>query len=212
MKNINLLVDYKGYFGSSYLAPIYRSGMNKELLKEQFARQGWEVRYIPFSAIDFRQDYSKEFFLYTSSEDEGGHYKDYIEDILLGLSLQGAELVPEFKYFRAHHNKVFMEILRQLLGEEKTGKVTAHTFGTFEDMAASMPLTEDDAKSVIKAFSGSVSSNVFLAKNRKQLAAIARRISRSRHLSSELRDMGRAIKHKGYRKESLHRKKYIVQN
>lgn len=46
--------------------------------------------------------------LNTSSEDNGYHYKDYIEDIILGLYLQGAILLPEYKYLRANNNKVYM--------------------------------------------------------------------------------------------------------
>ena len=69
-----------------------------------------------FFEIDFRKEsYKNKWVIYQSSEDPELHYKDYIEDVLLTLKIQGAKLIPNFDYFRAHHNKVFMEFLRDVL-------------------------------------------------------------------------------------------------
>jgi hypothetical protein len=135
MKKIFILTDYKGYFGSKYTAKPYRAGMDKKLLEQYFADYGFQVKYIAFSDIDLRgMDFKDQYVLYTSSEDDGYHYKDYIEDIILGLSLKGTILIPEYKYLRANNNKVFMEILRDLLDGEDGKYIKSHHFGTIEEL------------------------------------------------------------------------------
>lgn len=211
MKKIFILTDYKGYFGSKYTAKPYRAGMDKKLLEQYFADYGFQVKYIAFSDIDLREmDFKDQYVLYTSSEDDGYHYKDYIEDIILGLSLKGTILIPEYKYLRANNNKVFMEILRDLLDGEDGKYIKTHHFGTIEELKEKTDNLQYPV--VIKSATGAMSSGVFFADNGNQLIKIAEKISRTKYLYKELRDLGRSIKHKGYKKESKHRKKFIVQN
>ena len=134
MNNIYLLTDYQGRFGSKHNDFPYRSGMDKSLLKKYFADNGFETHFINISDIDFRKnDLKNQFVLYTSSEDVGYHYKDYIEDIVYGLELQGAKVIPEYKYLRANNNKVFMEILRDSCDLNIIKSLKSHSFGTAED-------------------------------------------------------------------------------
>ena len=113
MRKIILLTDYQGRFSSKMPTVPYMSGMDKDLLKNEFIKRGCTVEYLNYPDLDFRNgDYKKAFVLYTSSEDDDLFYKSYIEDIIFGLELQGAYTIPSFKYLKAHHNKVFMEILR----------------------------------------------------------------------------------------------------
>lgn len=211
MKKIYLLTDYKGYYGSKYTAKPYRSGMDKKLLEKYFTDCGFQVKYIAFSDIDFRKiDFKDQYVLYTSSEDIGYHYKDYIEDMVLGLSLQGARIIPEYKYLRANNNKVFMEILRDLLDGKDGRYIKTHHFGTIEELKEKIDKFQYPV--VIKSATGAMSRGVFLADNGNQLIKIAEKISRTKYLFKELWDLGRSIKHKGYKKESKYRKKFIVQN
>jgi len=85
--------------------------------------------------------FSKEWVLYQTSEDRHLSYKSYIEDILLGMVIQGAKLVPSFRLFRAHHNKVFMVILRDLSPNGKIKNIRSKTFGVLEDFLNYAPAT-----------------------------------------------------------------------
>ena len=108
-----LLTDYRGQFYSSIRA--HGASMDLTRLADKFKDLGISLVQQSIAGIDFKTARFKgSYVLYQSSEDPGLHYKDFIEDILLGLHLQGAKLIPGFHLFRAHHNKVFMEILRDL--------------------------------------------------------------------------------------------------
>ncbi len=211
MKKIFILTDYKGHFGSKHNAVPYRSGMDKELLKKYFEESNFEVNFLEFSEIDFRKmNFKDKYVLYTSSEDIGYHYKDYIEDIILGLHLQGAILIPEYNYLRANSNKVFMEILRDQMNLDSIKNIKSHNFGTIEELDDR--IDEFTFPVVIKSAAGAMSSGVRLAHNKKELIKIAKRLSRTKYLYDELWDYGRSIKHKGYIRESKYRKKFIIQN
>jgi len=208
MNTIFILIDYKGIFGSKYIAVPYRSGMNKELLVKYFRKCNFDVRFLEFSAINLRSmNFKDKYVIYTSSEDIGGHYKDYIEDVLLGLELQGAKLIPEFKYFRAHNNKVFMEILRDLSTLDEIKSIQSKHFGTI--VALKKMINE---KSVLKSARGAVSMGVYLSQSKKDLIRKAKKISRSTHIKDYLWDLGRSIKRRGYIRESIYKQKFIVQN
>ena len=211
MKNIYLLTDYKNYFSSKYLSVPYRSGMNKDLLSKYFSELGYDVHFLNYSEIDFRNEvYKDKIFLYSSSEDINGYYKDYIEDILLGLNLCGAKIVPEFKYFRAHNNKVFMEILRDISNINDIKNIKSKYLGTFED--ALNVINDKNDSFVIKTSAGSTSLGVYKSNNEKEFKQIIKKVSSVKNLYYDLWDKIRAIRRKGYVKESQHRKKFIVQN
>jgi len=211
MIKIILLTDYKGHFGSKHNDSPYRSGMDKDLLRKYFADNGFETHFVNFSDIDFRKNTLKDqFVLYTSSEDAGYHYKDYIEDIVLGLELQGAKVIPEYKYIRANNNKVFMEILRDQLKFKDINLIKSYHFGALEELKKNIYKFKFPV--VIKSASGAMSQGVELARDKNELIKKVKKISRSKYIFEELWDLGRSYKHKGYIKESKYRKKFIVQN
>lgn len=211
MKKIYLLTDYKGYFESKHNAIQYRSGMYKGLLEKYFKENDFEVNFLRFSDINFRtMNFDNQYVLYTSQEDAGYHYKDYIEDIILGLQLQGAKLIPDYKYLRANNNKVFMEILRDQMNLDFIKDIKSHHFGTIEELQNK--IDEFEFPVVIKSAGGAMSSGVYLAENKKDLVKQSNKISRTKYLYNELWDFGRSIKHKGYKRESKYRKKFIIQN
>ena len=112
-REILLITDYRNQFYESVRS--HGASMDLARMEKYFSNRGYNLKVMQFREIDFQSnDYKGYSILYQSSEDRGLLYKDYIEDILLGLDMQGAHLIPDFPKFRAHHNKVFMEILRNI--------------------------------------------------------------------------------------------------
>jgi len=210
MQKIILLTDYLERFSSKWAAMPYRSGMDKTRLIEYFSASGYDCEFLNFSELDFRgNSFSGVPVLYSTSEDTAGHYRDYIEDVLLGLACQGAFLIPRFELFRAHHNKVFMEILRDLMPINESQNIRTKHFGTLEDLFCK--ISEITFPCVVKRASGAGSSGVFKASSEKELIKCVKKISRTPYWFDEIWDFGRSLKHKGYIRESRHRNKYIVQ-
>ena len=206
---ILLLIDYRKQFYSS--TKEREGGMDLELLKKYFNRQNHELDIKYFHEIDFRKDnYAGVPVLYQSSEDPGLKYKDYIEDILAGFLYQGAILIPDFFKFRAHHNKVFMEIYRDLSNYPDIQKIKSKVFGTLEDCLNYSKKIQFPA--VLKPSEGSKSNGVKLAHNAKQLKFQACQISSSPTIANIKRYLKNLFDKKGYKKTSPNRKKFIVQN
>lgn len=211
MEKIYLLTDYKKLFGSKHNAVPYQSGMDKSLLKKHFADYNFEAVFMKFSEIDFQQmDFKNEYVLYTSSEDKSYHYKNYIEDIIYGLHLQGARLIPNYKYLRSNNNKVFMEILRDQMNTELVKNIHSKHFGCLEDLKNQ--IDEFDSLSVIKNATGAMGKGVKLSINRKDLIRKAKKLCRTKNVAYEIKDYLRKFKHKGYIPESRYQKKFIIQN
>lgn len=212
MKNIIFLCDYKGNFGYKSTANPYRSGFDKELLARLFERFGYHIEFLQFSdVVIFDEDWKDKLVCYTSSEEIGGNYKQYIEDIVYGLEIMGAHVIPSYRFLKAHNNKVFMEILRSSLLHEPTDLLTSQTFGTLEELSKAIDESKITFPCVIKKATGSQSTAVERANNPKNLMKIAKRFSRTPHCMHEIRDLLLSIRLPGYRKESAYQQKFIVQ-
>ncbi|MFW6272670.1 MAG: hypothetical protein ACOC2U_02680 [bacterium] len=211
MEKIFLLTDYKDRFGSKHFDKPYRSGMDKKMLSKYFADFGYDTHFIRFGdVINSNFDFADKPTLYTSSEDIGYHYKSYIEDIVLFLFVNNAKILPHYYFLRANNNKVFMELLRKNLAFETEENLPVSVMGTLEDF-----LEKADSflyPLVIKTAEGASGSGVFLAKSKKEAIKKIKKISRTRYLIEDLKDIGRAKKHSGYIRESLYRNKFIVQS
>jgi glutathione synthase/RimK-type ligase-like ATP-grasp enzyme len=209
MRDIFLLTNYKGQFGSKQQAEPYMSGFNLDLLARRFEELRYNTEYVEFADVDFRSDrFRNQLVNYTSSEDKGFHYKSYIEDIVFGLYLKGAILLPDYRFLRANNNKVFMEILRDLAGFEEMKTIRAKGYGTVIELAR----RAGDGKFVIKQAAGAMSQGVKLSVNRDDLIRKAKKISRTKYRYAELWDLKNKIKHKGFIPDSLYRSKFIVQD
>jgi len=207
-----LLTDYQNRFGSKWLASPYRSGYDRRLLAKSFARYGYAVEYKQFSEVFSRwKEWAGEVVLYTSSEEVGNTYKTYVEDIVYGLEEAGAHLLPRAAFLRAHHNKAFMEILRdRLLGEGLTG-LQSRSFGTLEELAAALERNEIEVPCVLKPASGAMSSGVTMARTAEEILRQAKQLSRTSHPWHEFKEYVRSRKLPGYRPESRYQAKFIVQ-
>lgn len=208
MKRIFAIVDYKGQFGSKWFSNPYRGGMDVKLLQESFNSYGYQIEFV--RGFEIRPElFRNELVIYTSQEDSGSLYKGYIEDIILALEIAGADTIPQYKFLRAHNNKVFMELLRWEFLPPKY-QINTRNFGCIEEIIHSH--IDFKYPCVVKSSSGSKSHGVFMAHDKNDLFKNCRRVSRSRQFVSELRDFIRQHRHKHYVKESLHRNKFIVQD
>ena len=209
MKDIFLLVDYKGNFGSKYDASPYRSGMDKNLLSKYFVKHEYKTNFVPFSDVNTNdKKWGKYPVLYTSQEDRHSNYKSYIEDVVYALELSGANIIPSYKYLKAHNNKVFMELLNSVYFPGSQLLKTYH-FGTVEELIDKSAIIEYPI--VIKGYSGAMSKNVYCANNKEELISLARKISQTKNLKHDLKERIRILKHKGYIAESKYRSKFILQ-
>jgi glutathione synthase/RimK-type ligase-like ATP-grasp enzyme len=209
---INILIDYKNRFQYKCGSIPYRSGMDKLMLQKYFKEKGYTVKFFHFSEINFNtMNFKEQIVLYTSSEDIGYHYKSYIEDIILGLQLQGAILIPDYKYLRANNNKVFMEILRKIIGNPELDSLKSSHIGVISDLKKSLFFQNDEFGYVIKTAEGAMSRGVSLAKNYKELIRKSKKVSKTKNLYTDLRDIARKILFRNYKMESKYRQKFIIQ-
>jgi len=209
-KYIVLLIDYRDQF---YFSTKYRGAcVDIEKLKTYFEHAGYTLEIKHFHEINLRNDsYKDKWVLYQSSEDPNLLYKDYIEDILLAMKLQGAKLIPDFEYFRAHHNKVFMELLRDLLDIEETKNIHSRGFGTYEEYLAS-PHSHSNSPVVIKPGSGTRSRDVKLLTTLEEKKVVPFKISRSFTLDNIKLFISKIMTRKHFTPMSNNRKKFIIQN
>lgn len=202
------LCDYKGRFGSKHFDNPYRSGMDKQLLKDAFKQYGMSIDFCSMTDPCLIDKLRDECFIYTSQEDAGYLYKSFTEDVVFGLELAGANPIPGFKYLRANNNKVFMEMLRKLELPDRY-QIFSLWVGTAEEALyaynrLSLPI-------VLKDSEGSGSRGVSLALSQKSYKKNLYGSSRSRYRIFEIRDYIRSLKHRGYTRESLYRRKQVLQ-
>lgn len=208
MKNICALTDYHDHFGSKYFDKPYRSGMHKEKLKIDFLEYEYDLKFRCFTDIEFNKSYNNQFVIYTSQEDTGYYYKSFIEDIIYALEMQGAITIPSYKFLRANNNKVMMELLRKLYLPEMY-QLQVMCFGTYEELKRE--INNIPLPCVLKLSEGAGSKSVFFASSEAELLGKVKNVARTPYIKEEIRDILRLVKYKGYKRKSLYRKKFIVQ-
>jgi hypothetical protein len=207
-KLITMLVDYNNHFYTSVL--LKNETMDIEAIRGYFAGHGYDLVVKQFKDVDFlKENYSGQPVLYQSSEDRDLFYKSYIEDILLGLQIQGARLIPDFYAFRAHHNKVFMEIMRDLNPNQQIKNISSKGFGALEEFKNDLP--NHTGPVVMKPAAGWGSQGVRLLKSDPEKIKHAEKISRSIHWVDALKNLYRDYRYPFYAKRSNHRQKFIAQ-
>lgn len=211
MKKIIALTDYKNRFGSKHFDFPYRSGMDKSLLTKHFNDLGYEIKFTQFSTLINQPSIPKDcIYIYTSSEDRGYYYKSFIEDVVFSLQTSGCKVVPEYKYLRANNNKVFMEILRKSTHNMDLLTIESQVFGTYEE--ADNVMEKFSFPVIIKKAEGASGKGVYMAKDIEQSKKLIRKVANTKSLIYDFKEIGRTYKHKGYKKESKYRSKFIVQN
>lgn len=176
MRKILLLHDNRGYLASSLTEDT--NAINIHLLKNELLKKGFEeVEIKGLHQIVFSGKYAGWYMLYPSSEDFGLFYKSFIEDIILQMQLDGAILLPKFEYFRAHHNKVFMELYRTRMNEDYQ-TVKSLCFYNVEDLKELLKSNQMEYPVVIKCAEGSGSGGVQTATCENELLIKAKRMSK----------------------------------
>lgn len=209
-EEIFLLTDYRGLFYSS--TKQRGASVDVERLTNYFAANNFKLIIQPLANVDFRaQNYKEKWVLYQSSEDPGLFYRSYIEDIIYGLSIQGAKLIPNFSQFKAHHNKHFLEILRDLDSSLIIKNLHSKRYGTFEDYLKDFGNIKNSLF-VLKSYDTSKSKGVFLLDNTNKKLRLPRFISKTFSLKNFHYFFETIKTGKKTRKISNHRKKFILQS
>lgn len=176
-EQIYLLTDYRGQF---YSSTKYRgAAVDLDKLKKYFSGLGFELIVRPFSSVNFRtQDYKNKWVLYQSSEDPGLYYRSYVDDIVFGLYMQGAKLIPNIFQYKAHHNKHFMEVLRDLQDIPGIKNIKARRYGTYEDYLKDIENLKG-ADFVLKSSDTSKSRGVYMLNKLRDKVRIPDIVSRT---------------------------------
>jgi hypothetical protein len=208
-RSLLLLVDYRGAFYSSVASMQGLCSVDLDRLTQEFVKLGWHLEIRKFADLDFRNEsFAARDILYQSAEDPGLHYKQYLEDVLLGLELQGARLIPAFPYFRAHHNKAFMELLRDLTPVPGLGSIRARVYGTYEEFqgeSTSFPV-------VIKGAEGAGSTSVRLVRNPREKARYGKTVSWTGDILWSLKEWIKRRIRTHHVARSIYRRRFVVQN
>ncbi len=176
-RSVLLVTDYRGGFWSSTIRRRPFSSLDVEAICSGLRAAGFEPVVMTFeetAALDGAELGALP-VLYTSMEDPGLFYKSFIEDVVQWLHICGARLIPPFPFLRAHHNKVFMELLRKQIlppGQQIPTKV----YGSYEQCLAHPP----SLPVVLKPAHGAGSSGVVLVEDERSLEDALKKVSRSR--------------------------------
>ena len=135
MTRILILTDYRGTFYSTARTQHGLCTMDVDRITAYLAGAGLAPEVIRLADLDLSDDLRGVPVLYTSSEDRGLSYKSWIEDLVLALETRGAQVLPGYRYLRAHHNKVMMEALRTHLFPADARRLDTRSFGTYEELA-----------------------------------------------------------------------------
>ena len=138
--------------------------MDVNKISSYFIDRDYDVVVQKFSSLDLTNDYKGVYIIYQTSESAGSFYKHYIEDVICFLEQNGAIVLPGLEMLKAHHNKVFMEMIKSTFKDESLKSIKSWCYGSWVDARnynSSFP-------AVIKQSSSSGSAGVFLAMNRKE--------------------------------------------
>jgi hypothetical protein len=150
--------------------------MNLAALIRHFELLGFAAKPIGFWEINMRgSDFKGVPVCYTSSEDHNLAYRSYIEDIILGLQEQGAILLPAYKFLRAHHNKVFMEVLRDIHPQNEVKQPRSQYFGSYEEFTAALEYLT--LPLVLKPADGARSDQIVCVRTMQEALKEAKKIS-----------------------------------
>ena len=171
MKRLIILTDEESEFLISKANLRYFTSMDINAIKGYFTSRNFSVEIYKFSEFDFCGDYRGVAILYQTSEAPGAFYKRYIEDMVYFLEKKEAVMLPRHSLLKAHHDKIFMEFLRNNFAGEALKTVKSWCYGSWVDA-----LNYDHGfPVVIKQASSSGGAGVFLAKDRKQFSRLAKR-------------------------------------
>ncbi len=202
----------RGWFWKTYPTPTQTQSLDVRQISASLEKGGYEVELAQFDRFDLSKSYRDYYVLYGSSEDYLGSSKSFMEDILLWLELHGAILIPHYKYFRAHHNKVMMELLRLDFSAAEFKTIQSRVLPSArsgQEILAELP-----RPAVIKSASGAGSTGVYLARNQQEMISAIHKASRQvfgfPYLWIRLNNVIQFLKRKA--PQVVNNSKYVVQN
>ena len=171
MKRLIILTDENFQFLISIPDLKNYVSMDIDKIKNYFIAKEYSVDVRKFSSLDLSAGYKGVYIIYQTSETPGGFYKRYIEDLVWVLEQKGAVVLPNHELLMAHHNKVFMEMMRSGFADNALRSVQSRCYGSWVDAEN----YNEVFPAVVKRSSGSGSAGVFLASNRKEYETIVKR-------------------------------------
>jgi len=174
MKRLIILTDECSQFLISI--PDLKNYISMDICKirDYFIQKDYEVRVEKFSSLDLNQDFKGVYVIYQTSESPGTFYKRFIEDLIYTLEQKGALVMPNHELLKAHHNKIFMEMLRSDFSDNALQSLISRCYGSWID-ARNYNLS---FPAVVKQSSSSGSAGVFLARNRKEYERVIKKAGR----------------------------------
>jgi glutathione synthase/RimK-type ligase-like ATP-grasp enzyme len=171
MKRLIILTDESLQFLISI--PDLKNYVSMDIgkIKNYFTERDYNVVVQKFSSLDLSGDYKGVCIIYQTSETPGAFYKRYIEDLVYFLERHGAIVMPNYELLKAHHNKIFMEMMRLRFADSMLRSIKSRCYGSWVD-AKNYNLS---FPAVVKQSSSSGSAGVFLARNRKEYESIIKR-------------------------------------
>jgi glutathione synthase/RimK-type ligase-like ATP-grasp enzyme len=164
MRRLFILTDERSEFLISKADFKNFTSMNIEKIKEYFSSQDYNVTVCKFSNFDLNDNYEGVYFLYQTSEAPGSFYKRYIEDLIYFLEKHGAIVIPTHELLKAHHDKIFMEMMRSKFADNSLKTIRSEFFGSWLDARC----YDSGFPVVIKQSSNSGGVGVYLAQNRNE--------------------------------------------
>lgn len=208
---IYILHDYRRAFLSTHASRLNHLTMDIDRVAVAFERHGMTAHILGFGDVDWSRSWQGTNIVYTSSEDIGLKYKSYIEDVVLGLGLAGANMMPRYELLRSHHNKVAMEALRWLYFPDEAKSLDTKLFGTMEEGLSSLSAAAPPL--IVKSSEGAGATGVVKADNLAEARAAIREMSRDPFsFLPFLREQAKRLLKKDWTPRSLHRQKFITQN
>ena len=174
MRKLIILTDEDSEFLVSKADFRNFTSMDVERISAWFSDHEYDVRVCRFSELDINVSYKGQFILYQTSEAPGGFYKRYVEDLVYTLEKEGAFVMPCHEYLKAHHDKVFMELMRLHFKDESLKTIKSRCYGSWVDA-----LNYDGPYPVvIKQASGSAGKGVYLTHTRKEFRKYVKKAGR----------------------------------
>ncbi len=172
---ILILTDWREYFSSKFIGDAKcHEKVNIDIEKiAEVLENNFDVVLQKYQDLDLNKNYRGWYVIYASSEERGLFYKGYIEDVLLKLQYDGAVLIPDFRYFRAHGNKSFQEMLRKQFKNPKLRNIESDIVGRLNELNTD----KYTFPCVVKSASGSGSLGVRLVHNPEELFKESQKLS-----------------------------------
>ena len=164
MRRLIILTDEDSEFWVSKPDRKNFVSMDLSKLTNYFVSFKYDVKIMKFSELNLNKNYFGTYVIYQSNEAEGSFYKRYIEDLVFFLEKQGAVVLPGHELLKAHHNKVYMEMMRSKFKDNSLKTVTSKCYGSWVDAKN----YDSHFPVVIKRISTTAGEGVYLAHNRQE--------------------------------------------